>query len=48
MKTNIQNVRGTQDFFNTEVKKFNCVIDIAKQNAKKYNFKEIAQFLKKF
>lgn len=41
MKTNIQNVRGTQDFFNTEVKKFNCVIDIAKQNAKKYNFKEI-------
>lgn len=41
MKTNFQNVRGTQDFFNEEVDKYNCVVDIARKNARSYNFHEI-------
>jgi len=41
MKTNFQNVRGTQDFFNDEIDKFNCVVEIAKKNVKLYNFHEI-------
>lgn len=41
MKTNFQNVRGTQDFFNEEIDKFNSVIEVAKKNIKSYNFHEI-------
>lgn len=41
MKTTFQNVRGTQDFFGEDVEKYNCVVEIAKRNAKSYNFHEI-------
>lgn len=41
MKTNFQNVRGTQDFFNGQVDRFNCVIEVARKNIRSYNFHEI-------
>ncbi|MDD2839614.1 MAG: histidine--tRNA ligase [Rickettsiales bacterium] len=41
MKTTFQNVRGTQDFLGENIEKYNCVIEIAKRNAKAYNFHEI-------
>lgn len=42
MKANFQNVRGTQDFFNEQIDKYNYVVDIAKKNLKSYNFHEIS------
>lgn len=42
MKSNFQNVKGTQDFFGEQIDKYNFVVDVAKKNAKIYNFKEIA------
>ena len=41
MKTTFQNVRGTQDFFGENIKKYDCVIEIANRNALLYNFHEI-------
>lgn len=41
MKTNYQNVRGTQDFFNETMEKFNFVVDVFKKNVKLFNFHEI-------
>ncbi len=41
MKTNFQNVRGTQDFFNEQVDRFNSVIEVARKNVRSYNFHEI-------
>ena len=38
---NIQAVRGTQDFFGENIKKFNYVVDEAKKVSKLYNFKEL-------
>ena len=34
MKTNIQNVRGTQDFFNEQIDRFNYVVKKLKKNVK--------------
>ena len=42
MKSNFQNVRGTQDFFYEQIDKYNYVVDIAKKNFKSYNFHEIS------
>ena len=41
MKTNFQNVRGTQDLFYDLMDKYNFVVDVAKNVAKTYNFHEI-------
>lgn len=41
MKTTFQNVRGTQDFFGENIKKYNYVINVAKKNTESYNFHEI-------
>ena len=41
MKTNFQNVRGTQDFFGKSMEKFNFIVDIFKKNVKSFNFHEI-------
>lgn len=41
MKTDFQNVRGTQDFFGKSMEKFNFVVDIFKKNVKSFNFHEI-------
>lgn len=41
MKTDFQNVRGTQDFFDKSMEKFNFVVDIFKKNVKSFNFHEI-------
>lgn len=41
MKLNIQNVRGTQDFFGKDMEKFNFVVDVFKKNVKLFNFHEI-------
>ena len=41
MKTDFQNVRGTQDFFGKSMEKFNFIVDIFKKNAKSFNFHEI-------
>ncbi len=41
MKTNIQNVRGTQDFFNEQIDRFNYVVNVFKKNVGTYNFHEI-------
>ena len=41
MKTNFQNVRGTQDLFYDLIDKYNFVVDVAKNVAKTYNFHEI-------
>ena len=41
MKTDFQNVRGTQDFFGKNMEKFNFVVDIFKKNVKSFNFHEI-------
>lgn len=41
MKTDFQNVRGTQDFFGKSMEKFNFVINIFKNNVKSFNFHEI-------
>lgn len=41
MKPKYQNVRGTQDFFGEQADKYNFVVETAKKNAAKYNFKEI-------
>ena len=41
MKTNFQNVRGTQDLFCDSIDKYNFVVDVAKNVAKTYNFHEI-------
>lgn len=41
MKTDFQNVRGTQDFFGKSMEKFNFIVDIFKKNVKSFNFHEI-------
>ena len=41
MKLKIQNVKGTQDFFGEQIKKFNYILSKVKNNVKKYNFHEI-------
>ena len=42
MKSKIQNIRGTQDFFGEKIDKFNYIINTVKNIVKKYNFKEIS------
>ncbi len=42
MKSNFQNVRGTQDFFDNEINRYNYIIDVAKKNFKSFNFHEIS------
>jgi histidyl-tRNA synthetase len=41
MKSNFQNVRGTQDFFGEQSYKYNYIVNVAKKFAKLYNFEEI-------
>lgn len=41
MKTNIQNVRGTQDFFGEQMDRFNCVVNVFRKNVGSHNFHEI-------
>jgi histidyl-tRNA synthetase len=41
MRSNYQKLRGTQDLFAENIDKYNFIVDVARKNAKIYNFKEI-------